>query len=363
MGWRYLICSARQASLLRRLKLLILASLGAVNMVGCSPAYVVRAAYEQGKILLARRDIEQVVAKGDLSPEDREKLSYVLEARKFAAEIGLNPGGSFTTYADIGKETLAWVVMASRKDAFAPHTWWFPIVGTVPYKGYFSESAARGTALDLERKGLESSVRGTEAFSTLGWFNDPLLSTTLRNSVVRIVNTVLHESVHSTVWIKGDVPFNESLANFVGNQATVDFFRMRKERGDQRGAALLEQAERDYGFQREFSGVVTRLHKELSELYARQDISSEQKIALRQGVFDRVCAPFRERYPKAQVLRSINNAELMQFVIYMTDLDQFERLFISSGRSWPTFIKRIEELRAGLEQGAGKGAFEVLRLG
>jgi predicted aminopeptidase len=148
------------------------------------------------------------------------------------------------------------------------------------------------------------------------------------------------------------VSFNESLANFVGNQATVDFFRARQQlqpKGDQASALLLEQAEREYAFQQEFSGVVTKLYRELSALYARQDLSSASKIEQRQEVFERACAPFRKRYPKASVLRSINNAELMQFVIYMTDLDRFERHFESVGRSWPRFISDIPTLRSAKE--------------
>src|SRR5690606_33281988 len=103
------------------------------------------------------------------------------------------------------------------------------IVGSVPYKGFFEKEDAEHAAQKLELAGFETWVRGTDAFSTLGWFDDPVLSTTLSNSIPSIVDTVIHESVHSTVWIKGRVDFNESLANFIGGQGAYQFFKEKYE--------------------------------------------------------------------------------------------------------------------------------------
>jgi predicted aminopeptidase len=325
-----------------------------------------RAAYEQSKILLARKPIEEVISDPATNREDAAKLALVLDARRFAITIGLDPGGSYTHYADIGKDTLAWVVMASRRDAFALHTWWFPIVGTVPYKGFFDRAAADRQAQELEERGYESSVRSTDAFSTLGWFNDPFLSTTLKSSVVRIVNTVLHESVHSTVWIPDHVPFNESLANFVGSRATVDFFKAISEANEPTELQLVNRqqlrlnAEREHQLSMEFAVCVTDAFRELSHLYERQDITTEQKIEQRQGVFDKATRPFRARYPSSHALRALNNAELLQSTIYMTDLPLFERLFASVGESWPEFLKRIKNLKEDLGRGERRDPFKVL---
>jgi predicted aminopeptidase len=334
---------------------------------GCSPGYVMRAAYEQSKILLARRPIEEVIKDPATARDESHKLALVLEARSFASEIGLDPGGSFTQYADIGKDTLAWVVMGSRKDAFILYTWWFPIVGTVPYKGFFDLPGARQQAEKLEAEGYETSVRGTEAFSTLGWFNDPVMSTTLKNSPTRIVNTVIHESVHSTVWIPDHVSFNESLANFVGTRAAISFFKKRLAAGGTAdnnttdATTAVSQAEDDYRFSMEFADSVSNAFKQLSALYQRQDITSEQKIRERQGLFDGAMGPFRSRYPKVSVLRQLNNADLLQSTIYMTDLRLFERLYEECNESWPEFLNRIVEIKSSLAQGAYRDPFEALR--
>jgi len=337
-----------------------------IATVGCSPGYVVRAAYEQSKILLARRPIVEVIEDPATSPVDREKLSLVLAARTFATDIGLSPGQTFTQYADIGKDTLAWVVMASRKDSFSMYTWWFPIVGTVPYKGFFDQQDAIEQAKALEQQGYESSVRGTEAFSTLGWFNDPLLSTTLKNTPTRIVNTVIHETVHSTVWIPGHVAFNESLANFVGSRAAIDFFRSRRS-GDVGVIAgkpsvddEVSQSEHEHKFTLEFADCVSEAFDKLNTLYGRGDLTSEQKVSERQRVFDQVMEPFRVRYPTVAALRTLNNAELLQSTIYMTKLRLFERLYASVQQKWPEFFGRVAELKGRLERGESSDPFELL---
>lgn len=332
----------------------------------CSPGYVLQAAYQQSKILLGRRQIEQVILDPDTPQEEREKLRVVLQARAFAGELGLKTGRSFTSYTDVGKDTLAWIVVASRKDSFALYQWWFPIVGTVPYKGYFDESEARAQGAHLETLGYESSIRGTEAFSTLGWFNDPVLSTTLKNPPSRIANTVIHESVHATVWIQGNVAFNESLANFVGMQGAIEFFtRQRDECHRSNGACQIFEerllaASRDKTFQLDFGDIVTEVISKLEALYGSAELTSEQKIARRQEVFDSAIAPFRAKYPKVTVLQQINNAEIVQYRLYLTQLRRFERLFLQSGSSWSTFLGAIREIRDTVEKDPSKDPFALL---
>jgi predicted aminopeptidase len=334
---------------------------------GCSPVYVFQAAYNQSKILLGRRQIEKVIADPETPSSDREKLEVVLQARAFGTTIGLNTGKSFTSYTDIGQDTLAWVVVASRRDSFSLYTWWFPIVGTVPYKGFFSEEDAKSQASTLEGQGYESSVRGTEAFSTLGWFNDPVLSTTLKNPPVRIANTVLHESVHATVWIPGNVAFNESLANFVGGQAAVEFFRSQQKGCHEAGKdckvadAQVAMAERELAFQLQFGDTVTRLVGALEALYGSEALSSEEKIARREGVFQEQVKDFRAQYPKATALQTVNNAEIIQYKLYLTNLRLFEKLYAQSNGSWNTFFEKIRDVQRAVKDDDSRDPFEVLK--
>ncbi len=320
------------------------------TLTSCSPTYVLRAAYEEGKILAGRRSIDKVIADIETPEEIRKKLQIVKNARLYAIKLGLNPKNSFTKYTKIDKDVLTWVVVGARPDSFTLAGWWFPIVGTVPYKGFFDREDADEAAAELISKGFETSVRGSEAFSTLGWFNDPVLTPTLKQHAPRIANLVLHESVHTTVWIKDNVAFNESLANFVGNTAASDFFTYEETQCAREDAecrltakTLTAQAQNDNLSFLELSSVVFPLYKELDLLY-KSPISSAEKLANRTSVFEKYMAPLRAKYPKISILHSINNAEIIQFVLYMTEIEKFNALYERSGRDWTIFFDKIREI-------------------
>jgi predicted aminopeptidase len=200
----------------------------------------------------------------------------------------------------------------------------------------------------------------------LGWFNDPVLSTTLKNPPSRIANTVIHESVHATVWIQGNVAFNETLANFVGMQGAIEFFtRQRVECLESKGACeifeeRLRSASRDKAFQLDFGDAVTEVISKLEALYGSADLSSERKIDRRQEVFSSAIAPFRAKYPKVSVLQQVNNAEIVQYKLYLTKLRLFEALFLQSGSSWSTFLDSIREIRDAVEKDPSKDPFALL---
>jgi len=336
----------------------------AVFGAGCSPGYVVRAAYEQSKILLARRPIADVLEDPASTVEERIKLKLVLDARDYAVDMGLDPGASFTKYTKLDTDTLAWVLVAARRDSFNLHTWWFPIVGRVPYKGFFDKEDAVEVGKELEAEGFEPWIRGTDAFSTLGWFNDPVLSTTLASSPSRIVNTVIHESVHSTVWIKNNVSFNESLANFVGTEGAVSFFKARAGKcsaGCESEKGLLPAAEQDRYYQYEFSVLIDTLYAALDDLYKRSDLSPEQKVEERGRVFAGAVEPFRIRYPGLRALASVNNAEIIQLKLYLSNLDLFRRLFHAKGDSWDAFMDEIRSIRDAVDEDDSADPFVLLR--
>jgi len=353
-----------------RYRLAVVVTFGAIVMgscTACSPGYVMRGAYEQGKILLARRDIQKVLVDPEVPTDSKEKLALVLDARDYAKRIGLDPGGAFTSFAQVSRDPLAWVVVASRRDAFALHTWWFPIVGTVPYKGFFDKEDAEAQVAELQQHGYEVSMRGTEAFSTLGWFDDPVVSTTLKNSQTRIANTVIHESVHSTVWIKGSVAFNESLANFVGSQGAVLFFaeRLAECRAAGKGCDVQEQqlasATREYAFQFELAEVVETLYTRLERLYKDPALSSEDKIARRVPLFEEVMTPFRKKYPSVSILKEVNNADIIQLKLYLSQLWLFHEIFVQRDRRWDSFMAAMRDVQRRVVAEPTKDPFIVLK--
>jgi predicted aminopeptidase len=300
----------------------------------CSPGYVLRGAWEEGKILGRRRPIVQVIADPAQTPETRRKLRLVLAAREFGRDsLGERVGDSYTLYSEKKSDTLATVLSAAYKDRFAAKTWWFPIVGSVPYKGFFHEEDARREAAALEAAGYDTYMRPTSAFSTLGWFNDPVLSTLLRYDDVSLANTVLHELFHNTFFAPGKIAFNESLANFVGARGAIDFFCGR----DGAEAPTCRRARDEWDDDLAFGYFMGELVHDLEALYARTDVTREQKLALREEVFARSQRRFAEEVrPRLKVAtfssftrEPLNNATLISRRIYYDRLDLFERVYRS----------------------------------
>jgi predicted aminopeptidase len=309
-----------------------------VTAAACSPMYVIKAGIAEAKILRARRPIPDVIQDPTTSAVTRGKLSYVLEARRFAAEtLALNIGDSYTSFTQLESDTLALVLSAAHRDRLASRTWWFPVVGNVPYKGYFSESDARDEQAKLEASGLDTYLRPTSAFSTLGWFADPLLSSLLRNDEVELVETVLHELTHNHLFVPSSITFNESFATFVGRTAAIQFFCTRPGSGPDSVKCLRAQ-ERWRDYQR-FGVFIDGLVDALQTVYGDDDLSYDQKVAGRDAIFVESLARFEsEVMPTFEgitfrgFLRTpLNNATLLSRIRYYHRLPDFQRLLEDHG--------------------------------
>ena len=318
-------------------------------IAGCSPFYVMRAAYEEGKILWRREPINDYLARAELNPDTQEKLRLVLAVRDYARDaLKLNVGGSYSSYSYVDRPDLTYVVIAAPKTELQPYTWWFPFVGSVPYKGFFSKEEAQAEVDRLQAESYDANVRASAAFSTLGWFDDPLLSHLLRFDKVTLSDVIFHELFHNTVYVKGAGAFNESVANFIGHRAAIDFFRQRngEESAEYRAAVSAWEQEK------EFADFIDGLVATLSELYGR-DIQLKDKLRLREQIFthskaewaERIKAGLAQRY-RGFVLQPLNNAVLMHYVTYLKNLRLFESLYVAEGKSLARFVAAI---RAGVK--------------
>jgi len=297
-----------------------------------------KAGIAEARILRARRPITEVLADTTTDAATRAKLAYVLEARQFAAEeLGIDVGDSYTMFTQLDRDTLALVVSAAPKDQIAPVTWWFPIVGRVPYRGFFSVEDALEAEADLQADGYDTYVRPTAAFSTLGWFNDPVLSSTLAADEVEVVGTVLHELSHQHLFIPGQVGFNESFAQFAGRVASIRFFCTRQGGGPDTVKCLRAQARwRD---EQRFSVFLGEFIQDLERLYGDPALTLADKIARREQVFadalarfDAEVAPQLEGLSFAGFRRSpLNNATLMGRIFYYNRLPDFAALLDQHG--------------------------------
>ncbi len=321
-----------------------------VSPMGC---YLSRAAYEEAKILARRKPIDKLVADSATPAAERAKLSLVVSARTFARDsLGLDPGDSFTRYTRLDRDTLVLVVSAAYPDRLARKTWWFPIVGRFPYKGFFDFDGALRTAEQLRRDGFDVSVGASSAFSTLGWFNDPLVSTTLRMDSISLANTVIHEIAHTTFFAKGQVVFNESFATFVGGRGAVHFFRSL---GDSLSVA---RAEREWADDRVLGAFWASLFAELDSAFAAHPDSlnpegaKAARLAAREAIYGRARAtlvdsvvPRLSTYGPAWARGvTLDNAVLMSRRVYATGLDDFEAVYQREGKSVAAAVRRIVEL-------------------
>jgi predicted aminopeptidase len=320
--------------------------------------YLTRAGLEETRILELRRPLAKVVADPTLAPDVQGALRLVMEVRDAAAGLGLEPGKTYTTFADVGRDTLLLVLSASPKHCLCPRTWKYPIVGRVPYKGFFDPAMARKAAGELERDGYDVYLRPSSAFSTLGWFNDPLLSTAISTDSVEMAALVFHELAHNTLYVKSATPFNETFAQMVGYRATEAFFRAR---GD---TALAGRAADRWHDELALSALYDALGARLEALYAQHpDSSALEAGRMEAGVWmrDQLGGPVGRELRTYQIgplaARPVNNARLVAVRIYRTRTALFEAWYQRWNEDVGASVRALDALLAGAE---GDQAFERL---
>ena len=206
---------------------LIVASAAGVA-TGCRPFYIAKVGVQHLRYVSRARPISEEIERTSDATR-RRRLELVLAARDWAAGNGLEPGGSYLEISDTDGLATGYVVTAAYRDRLEPYEWKYPVVGKIPYRGYFELESAQGFAEGLAADGYDTYVFAAAGFSTLGWMNDPLPSSLLAFDDVEIVDVVLHEIVHQTVYVKNEIEFNETLASAVAKKLTHEFFDSRDE--------------------------------------------------------------------------------------------------------------------------------------
>ena len=327
-----------------------------LGAAGCSAGYVARAAYEEARILWRREPIEKLLEQPGIAATTKRKLELILEVRAYAAErAGLRVGGSYSSVSSVDGRAVVQLLTASRRDRLEPYTWWFPVVGRVPYKGFFSKDGARATAADLEHEGYDTYVRPAIAFSTLGWFDDPLPSPLLKHDEVTLAQVIFHELLHNTVFLPGETAFDESSATFAGYRGAIEFFC----EGERSVSDHCHAATADWQDTLTISRFFTKSLGELEAFYATKPTGA----ALEQGR-ERAFADIRQKF-KALKLHPgryadfaagpINNANLLQERIYLRDLDVFDEMYREQG----SLRAAVETIRRAV--GRGGDPFDRVR--
>ena len=330
----------------------LFAGYGTAYLASDDVRYLTRAGIEETRILHARQPITELAADPRTDPALRDALGLVVASRDYAARLGLEAKETYTTYADVGRDTLLLVLQAAPRDCICPYTWKYPIVGRIPYKGFFDTRAARREADRLAARGYDVHLRPSGAFSTLGWFNDPLLSSILRSDEVDLVETITHELSHNHLFVPGQVTFNESFANFVGRTGSARFFCSRPGSGPD--SVKCARAQARWRDEVRFSRFLDGFLDELRALYADPQLASEEKVRRRETIFAAAKTRFRDEVqPTFEQLRfgyflstPLNNATLIATMIYYHRLADFDALLAQNGGD---LRAAIAKLKAGVE--------------
>ncbi len=248
---------------------------------GCAQVgYFVQAAHGQFSLLSEARPIDDWLANPDTGDKLKGKLTRVKEIRAFAArELGLPDNDSYTTYADLKRPFVMWNVVATPELSLEPLQWCFPVAGCVKYRGYYSKDEAQSYASELRAEKYDVEVSGVPAYSTLGWFKDPVLSTFILYPDGELARLVFHELAHQMVYVPGDSSFNESFAVAV-EEAGVE--RWMALHGDDKMRAMYAAYE---GRKRDFLALLMKHRKTLQAVYER-DISNAEKRKEKAEIFE-----------------------------------------------------------------------------
>jgi predicted aminopeptidase len=323
------------------------AALAVMLLSGCGTTYVLQAASGQLRVMHEREPIDKVIADPKTPASLRRHLEQVQAARDFAStELGLPDNKSYRSYADIGRPFVVWNVVAAPEFSVTAQHWCFPVAGCVAYRGYFHEEAAQKFAYEMRVQGFDVSVGGVPAYSTLGKFADPVLSSMVRYGDDELAAMVFHELAHQLLYAKDDSAFNEAFATTVEDAGLERWIahqgggmRIREYRDEQaREAALVKLL------------VATRAR--LAQLYAsavppgvmrarKQQILAELAAQIRAAEHrEGVTYPLYDEW----IAAGLNNAQLASIATYYDCVPGFKRLLAQADGDLPRFYEAAREV-------------------
>lgn len=317
-------------------------------------AFYSQATHGQLSLLLKREPITELLADPEQARALKEKLRYLQAARAFASrELALPDNDSYTQYADLKRSHVVWNVVAAPRYSVKPKKHCFPVAGCVTYRGYFAKDDAQAYAKKLEVEGLDVSLGGVSAYSTLGWFADPILNTMLKRPLPDLAGLLFHELAHQQFYKKGDTTFNESFATTVEREGLHRWLASRGE-ADLLEDVLARRARRDAVVE-----LILDHRNKLGEAYAavrekKLDAEVEEKtlqVAKKTG-FDALRTAYADLQAKGGgtkgfdrwIQRDLNNASLALFADYNTRVVEFNELLAGMDGDWQAFYLAVEAL-------------------
>lgn len=318
-----------------------------VLLLSCETVgYYGQAARGQLAIIFSRQDIQGLLEADEIDSELRTKLLEVLAIREFAEQqLKLPVGEHFSTFVDVEREHVVWNVFAAPEFSIDPVSWCYPIAGCVTYRGYFNESKAERYAQSLADDGYDVYTGGVDAYSTLGWFEDSLLSTVIERQSYQLAGLIFHELAHQVVYVPGETAFNESFATAVEREGIRRWLQAS-------GAAeVIAMLGENSGRQQEFVELVSRYQDRFSALYDEdipeqqmRDRKTELQAALRNDYQELKATWQGYAGYDAWFARSLNNAQLSTVSAYNDYVPFFQDLLSESGNNIEIFYQRVADI-------------------
>lgn len=310
-------------------RVLIGLSLSLLGGCGCNLNYYWHLARGQSRVLYQRIPVQALLARPDLAEQTRTQLELIQAVLRYAESVGLKTDDQYTTFYDTGGGPISWNVSACPPDRFSPYTWDFPLVGEVPYKGFFRRDLAAEERDALAAEGYDAMVRPVSAYSTLGLFSDPILSSMLNYAPDQLADLILHELTHARVYAPSQTDFNESLATFVGRQGALLF--LAQHFGP--NTPLLQQAKARRADAALFRHFMVETVAALDSLYARglprSVVLRDRQVvfAQRQRDFALIKAQFTHDRYDGFLQWELNNARLLSYRRYNANLTLFSAVY------------------------------------
>ncbi|MFH2113516.1 MAG: aminopeptidase [Spirochaetota bacterium] len=318
--------------------------------MGLSSCWYVRQA---GFFIAERRQavpVTQITADPSSPAEVRNFLIRVEDIRRFShEELGLSETGSFTTYVPMTRDHVAVVLSACADDSFERYLWKYPVLGAMPYRGFYIREDADFVHARLRRQGYDVVIRKVDAFSSLGFFKDPLYSFMIKYEEGELADLIIHESAHATLFIKNAIQFNEEFATFVGRLG-AELYLVDQYGADSRELETYHKRRRDSEV---FAGFLRETARRLEEVYSRDDLDRESRLAAKQRILAERKAEF-VALAKSELgdsvyahfeMALVNNAYLDLYRLYEEDLSLYQQyLEVVAGGDLAEFIARMSEL-------------------
>jgi predicted aminopeptidase len=343
-GMRYL---SRSAEGLRQNAVILFLIIFLSMLPGCRLVYLFRVASGQLQLLSGAIPVEDALKSSSLSEDLKDRLSLVKKVKQFGeTDLGLKETSNYGTINLDPNQGRMYALSASYKDRLVPVTWWFPVIGNLPYIGFFDLESARDEQRKLVELDLDTVIGKVDAYSTLGWFKDPLTLNLIENSTVDLVETILHEMTHATLYLKGQGEFNEGLAMLVGKRGAYVF--MKETFGPFHPFTI--EAQKSIEDERLFSSFLCPLLDELNRLYA-SPMTYQEKLKEREKVFALSLERFKSLSGQFQTPKlarfgqgPLNNALLISLAVYHGHYPLFERALQQSGDSIPTLLQVLRTM-------------------